>query len=684
MTAINILRIVPLMACTLLGAGSLAAQEMPSGEVPATSPAPTDNAPAPAPANNVDPGYRGNAFLPESGDWVDWGRDHGGTRFVPFDQVTPDNVGDLEVAWTFQTGGAGPNQATPLQVGGTLFVCTRDNRVFALNSETGEERWNFDPVLTNLANGSGCRGVSYYQESEGEAACASRIIISTRDARLIAVDAQTGALCEGFGENGEVDLRAHMGPDEPGFQYNTSPAKVVNDVIIVGAGIYDGQSVEMPSGVIRAYDALDGSFRWAWDMGRPGVNTEPAEGDMYTRGTPNVWSVMSADPELGMVYLPIGNATPDYYGGHRTPEMEEYASSIVALNTSDGSVAWHFQTTHHDIWDYDVGSQPVLFDFPGPNGPIPAVIQPTKRGELFVFNRATGEPLTPIEEKPVPQGAVEGDFTAPTQPFSVGMPQLGGNHLTESDMWGMTPLDQLVCRILFRQSRYEGTLTPPTSVQYAIFTPGYFGGSNWGSVSFDPTRNIMIGTSVTVPNRLRLLPPDHPDAAPFLEVNERGLAVISPSTGAPQRGTPYVQDGGPWISPLGIPCNRPPYGRMTAIDMETQQVLWEVPIGTARNGGPFGMALGIPFVMGMPLNGGSLVTGSGLVFFAGSQDGYFRAISTETGEELWRVDMPVGATATPMSYVGTESGDQFIAVTAGGAFQTKEAGDYIIAYRLRQ
>jgi len=652
---------------------------------PPSQPVPADQSPVEIPepvASTVDPGYQGGAMLAETGDWVDWGRDMGGTRYVPFDAITPENVSGLEVAWTFRTGGAGPNQATPMQVGNSLFICTRDNRIFALNAETGEEIWNFDPVLSDLANGGGCRGLSYFQASDGQEACAARVITSTRDARLVAVDARTGQRCEGFGNNGDVDLRVGMGEEDPNFHYNTSPAKVVNGMIIVGAGIFDGQSIEEPSGVIRAYDAVDGSFVWAWDMGRPGINTQPAAGETYTRGTPNVWSVMSADPELGMVYLPLGNATPDYFGGHRTPEMEQYSSSIVALNVADGSVAWNFQTLHHDIWDYDVASQPVLIDFPTADGPVPAVVQPTKRGELFVFNRATGEPLTPIEERPVPQGAVEGDYTAPTQPFSVGMPRLGANHIEESDMWGLTPLDQLICRLQFRQSRYQGPLTPPSDEAYTIFTPGYFGGSNWGSVSFDPARNILIGTSVNVPNRMRLIPTDSPQAARFQEVRPNNMPVVGPGQGAPQRGTPFVQDGGTWLSPLGVPCNRPPFGKMTAIDMETQQVLWERPVGTARNGGPFGWQLGLDTEMGMPLNGGSLVTASGLVFFAGSQDGYFRAMSTETGEELWRVDMPTGATATPMSYLGAETGDQFIALTAGGTFQTSERGDYIIAYRL--
>ncbi|MDB5680772.1 MAG: quinoprotein glucose dehydrogenase [Sphingomonas bacterium] len=389
--------------------------------------------------------------IPGSADWVQWGRTDDGARFAPFDQITPANVSGLKVAWTYRTGGAGPNEAVPLQINDTLYLCTRDNVIVALDAETGALRWQYNPVLTARANGAGCRGVSFHRQAAAVAdqPCAARVITSTRDARLIAVDARDGQPCAGFGVNGVVDLRKGMGDDQYGYQYNTSPALVVGDVLVVGAGVFDGQSVGEPSGVVRGYDAVTGAFRWAWDMGRPGVNTEPPPGGEYTRGTPNVWSVMSADAKLGLIYLPMGNATPDFYGAGRSKEMEQYASSIVALRVGDGSVAWHFQTVHHDLWDYDAPAQPVLADFPTPAGPVPAVILPTKRGEFFVFDRATGRPLTKVEERATPQGGVKGDFTSPTQPFAVGMPSVAGQVLRESDMWGLTPMDQLVCRIRF-------------------------------------------------------------------------------------------------------------------------------------------------------------------------------------------------------------------------------------------
>lgn len=636
-----------------------------------------------APGLRVPADARMGSGVPGADDWTEWGRAPSGDRFVPFEEIAPGNVSRLEHAWTYRTGGAGPNQATPLQVGDTLYVCTRDNVIVALDAETGRERWQYNPVLTSRANGGGCRGVSFHHQRGApvEGSCKSRIILATRDARLIAVDARDGQPCSDFGVRGEVDLRKGMGDDRLGFQYNTSPAAVVNDVIVVGAAIYDGQTVGEPSGVVRGYDAASGAFRWAWDMGRPGDNREPGAGETYTRGTPNVWSVMSADPANNLVFLPVGNATPDYFGGHRTPEMEKYASSIVALDTRDGSVRWHFQTTHHDIWDYDVPAQPVLVDFPTPTGPVPAVIQPTKRGEFFVFNRLTGEQLVKVEERPVPGGAAKGDRTSKTQPFTVGMPTVTGPALRESDMWGLTPLDQLMCRIMFRRSRYDGQFTPP-SLQGTIVYPGVGGGTNWGSVSIDRARGIMMAYSQRMPFHVTLIPRDDPRAKAIAATGPDGRTIISPGVASPQHGVPYATQNGPFLSPLQVPCNRPPYGLMTAIDLKSRKILWERPIGTARNSGPFGQALGLPFEMGVPANGGSLVTRSGLTFYAGSQDGLMRAYDSLTGREVWKVALPVGAQATPMSYVSPQSGTQFIAVTAGGAVGTVEQGDYIVAYRL--
>lgn len=672
------------LAVVLAGAGVMVSRTLlaPSAtDVHASGAVSTDR---PAGLNTPDGAEVANP-VPGADDWSDWGRTASGDRFIPFEQITTANVANLEIAWTYRTGGAGPNQATPLQINDTLYFCTRDNIVVALNAETGSERWQYNPVLGPLANGGGCRGVSFHRQdtTPADGQCQSRIITTTRDARLIAVDARDGRPCVGFGVDGEIDLRSGMGEDVLGYQHNTSPALVVGNVAVVGSAIHDGQSVDEPSGVIRAYNAVSGAFLWAWDMGRPGVNTEPGPGETYTRGTPNVWSLMSADPDLGMIYLPLGNATPDYYGGHRTPEMEKYASSVVALRVADGSVAWYFQTVHHDIWDLDVASQPVLIDFPTENGPVPAVLQATKRGQFFVFNRATGEPLIDVEERPVPQGAVEGDFTAPTQPYPSGMPHVAGERLREADMWGLTPLDQLMCRIVFKQSRYEGEFTPP-SLQGSILYPGFFGGSNWGSVSIDTKRNIMLASSQRLAQLVTLYPRDHPIAAGIEATGPDGRPLIHQGEASPQHGVPYVATNGGFMSPIGVPCQRPPYGMMTAIDLDTRTVLWERPLGTTRNSGPFGLAIGLPLEMGVPVNGGSLVTASGLTFHAGSQDGYLRAFNTETGDEVWRSALPVGSQATPMSYISPESGEQFIVVTAGGAMGIAQTGDYVVAYRLRR
>jgi quinate dehydrogenase (quinone) len=432
---------------------------------------------------------------------------------------------------------------------------------------------------------------------------------------------------------------------------------------------------------VRGYDAVTGAFRWAWDMGRPGVNTEPPAGGEYTRSTPNVWSVMSADPKLGLIYLPMGNAPPDFYGAGRSKEMEQYASSIVALRVADGSVAWHFQTVHHDLWDYDAPAQPVLTDFPTPAGPVPAVILPTKRGEFFVFDRATGRSLIKVEERATPQGGVKGDFTSPTQPFAVGMPSVTGPVLRESDMWGLTPIDQLVCRIRFKQSRYEGTLTPP-SERPTLRYPGAIGGSNWGSVSIDLRRNIMVAFSQRIANQDQLVPRSSVAARRIDAIDASGRTIVSPAEASPQRGAPYAAINARFMSFLGIPCQRPPYGMLTAIDLNTRKVVWERPVGTARRTGPLGIPSHLPIEMGVPGNAGVLVTSTGLTFYGGSLDAYFRAVSTTTGQELWRMDLPVGSQATPISYVSPKSGRQFVALTVGGSFGTPERGDYVIAYAL--
>ena len=384
-------------------------------------------------------GYEVKPMPPRSGintvntgsDWPSYGNSLKGSRYSPLDQISTQNVGDLELAWTYRTGAGGAFKATPLQVGNLLYMCTGGNRIVALDAETGELAWQFDPLIdpAHLSQAryftTGCRGVSYYkapQEYNGE--CEERILTNTTDARLIAVDALTGERSSSFADQGEVNLTIGMGNDPRIANFQTSPPGIVRGNAVVGGWVIDNRSVGPPSGVVRAFDAITGEFAWAWDMGRPGITTEPLRGEVYTRGTPNVWSLFSVDEELGLIYAPTGNETPDYFGGYRLESSDQYASSIVAIEGDTGNVRWSYQTVHHDIWDYDVPSQPTLIDLPGERGEkVRAVLQPTKRGEVFVLNRETGEPLFDIREIPVPQtGGVPEDYIAPTQPFAMDLP----------------------------------------------------------------------------------------------------------------------------------------------------------------------------------------------------------------------------------------------------------------------
>ena len=417
-------------------------------------------------------------------------------------------------------------------------------------------------------------------------------------------------------------------------------------------------------------------------MGREDRNGLPPEGDTYTRGTPNVWSLTSADEELGLIYLPTGNATPDYYGGHRSEAMEKYSSSIIALETRTGRVRWHFQTTHHDIFDYDVPSQPSLVDIPI-NGQVrKAVIVPTKRAEIFVFDRATGEPLTEIAELPVPQTDLPDEISSPTQPFSVGMPSFARDYINEKDMWGITPFDHALCRIQYRNLRYEGPLTPPSTGGTLLY-PGVAGGMNWGSVAIDEINNLMVVNSMHNPNVVRLFPRNEMTGS-----EQFGI-------GGNQLGTPYAAYSFFFLSPIFTPCLRPPYGEMAVVDLANQEVLWRRGLGTARDQGPLGIPTNLPLPMGMFYNAGSMVTSGGLIFIGGVVDSTMRAINVFNGKEVWTDNLIGSSTGTPMSYVSPSTGKQYVIVTVpsgGGGLQLETAiddsdesessGGYVIAYAL--
>jgi quinoprotein glucose dehydrogenase len=617
-----------------------------------------------------------------------YGATPAGTRFSPLTQITPANVDRLEVAWTYHTGdvedGSGGGmmtsafQNTPILVDDALYLCTPFNRVIALDAGTGRERWSYDPKVDRtgmyLLN---CRGVSaWLDESASEsAACRRRIFTGTLDARLIALDARTGEPCADFGDGGSVDLRGGVGEVRPGEYGVSSPPLVMGDRVVTGTMVLDNRRVDMPGGVVRAFDARSGRELWAWDPVPPG--TPPAArggngGPRFHRGTTNAWSILSGDSELGLVYVPTGNTSPDYYGGQRDG-LDHYSSSVVALAVDTGRVVWHFQTVHHDVWDYDVPAQPVLFDLPRRHAEdIPALVQATKMGHLFFLDRRSGEPLFPVEERPVPQGAVPGETLSPTQPFPTRPAPIHPATLTPEDAWGITPWERKRCAEAIASLRSEGIFTPP-SLQGSVQYPGASGGSNWGSLSIDPERRLLVANTVRMAWKIRLVPREAFDAQ---------FPDGPPDFGyEPQVGTPYALERTILLSDLGAPCTRPPWGTLVGIDIETGDVRWEVPLGTTRDLAPFPIWALLPH--GVPNVGGPITTASGLTFIAATTDHYLRAFDTASGEELWRGRLPTGGQATPMTYRLRRDGRQFVVIAAGGhGLMGVPPGDALVAFAL--
>ena len=633
------------------------------------------------------------AALKASADWPVYGGSNAATRYSPLDQITPDNVGRLEKVWVYRSGdmptGRSNLENTPLKVGNQLISCTATNTLVSLDPATGEEIWRYDPKVSADAifYGATCRGVAYYKIPDIELsddapghACAERIIEGTMDARLIAVNAKTGEPCAGFGDNGSVDLNRGIGQTVPGWYAVGSPPTIVRGIAVVGARVRDGQAEDAPSGVIRGYDAVTGELAWAWDMGHPDWTGAPPDGEVYTRGTPNMWTMAAADEDLGYVYLPLGNSSVDYYGGNRADYENEYSSSLVAIDVTTGKPLWRFQTVHYDLWDYDLGSQPTLVDLPTESGTVPAVILPSKQGQIYALDRRTGESLFPVEERDVPGGGVEPENLSKTQPYS-GYAHLDQPALTEKDMWGMSPLDQLWCRIQFHRANYEGEYTPPSADKPFIQYPGALGGSNWGGVAVDPKRGVLIANYNDMPNYTQLIPRAKADAMGLKPISEGGVAAGG-GEGGPQAGSPYaIHINSGWRTPIGMPCSQPPYGHIRAIDLKSGETLWDQPFGTAEENGPFGIPSLLPFTIGLPNNGGPLVTAGGLVFIAATTDNDFRAIDIETGEVVWHDKLPAGGQATPVTYKVDDR--QYIAIAPGGHhFMGTDVGDYIIAYAL--
>lgn len=618
-----------------------------------------------------------------SGEWRHYGNDLGGKKYSPLTQINRGNIGQLDHAWTYHTGepftGNGV-QNNPLMIGDTVYICTSSNQVHAINAETGERRWAFDPGI-DPPSSSACRGVAYFEEAEADGACAARIISGTIDARLMALDARTGKPCKDFGKDGFVNLLTGMGDVLPDYYYVSSAPTIVRGKVIVGGNVMDGQMAGEPSGVIRAYDAVTGAFAWAWDMDRPGEHGMPPEGESFSRGTANSWAPMSGDEELGLVYVPTGNGTPDYWGAHRSPGTEKYSSAVVAIDAETGAERWHFQTVHHDVWDYDLASQPTLLDLPVNGETVPALLQPTKQGEIYLLDRRTGKPIAPVSEKPVPQGTMAGERLSPTQPVSAGMPGFGREVLTESMMWGATPLDQLWCRIKFRQSRYQGAYTPP-GLGWSIQYPGNVGGMNRGGISVDPQNGLMVVDWLRLPIRVRLVPREEANALGLFPTKTGAVPHVGVQN--PQAGVPYAALLDPlFASPLEMPCLEPPYGNIAVVDLKTRKVVWKKALGTSVDTGPFRIASNIPLPLGVPSFGGSLTTGGGLIFIGGSQEKRFRALDIETGKQLWSRRLPAGGNANPTSYISPESGRQFVVIAAGGSIVLGSgSSDAFVAYAL--
>ena len=617
-------------------------------------------------------------------DWTAYGGSQAGTRYAPLDQINQSNVHKLAKAWEFDTGRIGRLSATPIQIGDGIYLCTAQNVMMALDADSGEERWRFDPENDTPPFGiiGNCRGVTYVKlpDAKVDDLCAERIVTATTDARMIAVDKNTGQACSDFGDEGQISLLAGMGEVKPYYYFVTSPPTLASGVLVVGGWVADNQETNEPSGVVRAYDPRTGELAWAWDMGREGDTSLPPQGETYTRGTPNVWSLTAADDELGLVYVPTGNATPDYFGGHRTEIMDKYASSIVAIDAKTGLTRWHFQTTHHDIWDYDVPSQPTLVDINLDGALRKAVIVPTKRGEVFLLDRVTGESLTEVSERPVPQTDLPNERSSATQPFSTGMPSFAHPRIREQDLIGITPFDQMACRTAFHQLRYEGPMTPP-SVQGTLLYPGPAGGMNWGSVAVDEQRQLLVVNNLHLPWQVKMIPREEDIARNEAQDTRRGYGI-----GGPQRGTPFAARVELFGSPFLLPCLKPPYGEIAVVDLTTQQVVWRRGFGFMN--------------IGLPYSAGSFVTAGGLIFNAGVMDSRLRAISVDDGKLLWSTGLERSSGGTPMSYVSPRTGKQYVLVlepAAGGREQLEEshqmdeagekeapAGGKVIAYALAE
>lgn len=620
-------------------------------------------------------------------EWAAYGRDAQGTRYSPLSEIDRANVATLSVAWTYRTGDTEQTrrpaklEATPLMVDGTLYLSTPFGNAIALDPATGKQRWRYDGHVDHNGNWGdfASRGVSTWVDpsTSTNAVCHRRIYLPTIDARIIALDAKTGAPCLGFGNRGTIDLRRTLrnAPFEMAEYQLTSPPAVINGVIVTGSSIADNNRTNAASGEVRAFDARTGALKWTWDP-VPRDSADPQWSSWtsimaHTTGAANAWSVIAADPTRDLVFVPTSSPSPDYYGGERLGD-DRYANSIVALRASTGKVVWHFQTVHHDLWDYDNASPPALATITHDGRRVDVVLQATKTGQLFVLDRETGRPVFPVEERPVPKSTLVGESASPTQPFNAVLPPLSPQHLALDSVWAANDAERESCRSQLSALRYEGVFTPP-SLEGTLQIPSNVGGAHWGGVAVDTARQIAVVPVNHLVAMVQLIPIDKFDT---LEARKNASRFDDSYTR--MHGTPYVMRRRIVKSAGGIPCAPTLWGSLVAVDLKNGAKLWDVPLGDLTSLKPEAAKLPHP-PAGLPNLGGAIVTAGGLAFVGASVDHFIRAFDVASGKELWRGPLPAGARATPMTYA--IGGRQFVVISAGGN-EDWGAGDYVVAFAL--
>lgn len=634
-----------------------------------------------APALDVEgfaPKHDGDARLPAA-RWPHYGNDAGGHRYSSAAQITADNVAVLEKVWEYSSGdlqrkAAGMQraiaEATPILTADSLVYCTPFNDVIALDPATGEQRWRYDANIDlnqRPANEFVCRGVAQWQSNDDSGQCASRILTGTNDGRLIALDAVSGQRCADFGDDGEVRLDVGMELIWPGEFQITSPPVVIGDVVVVGSAISDNMRVAAPRGTVRAYDVRSGAALWQFDpiprrVGDPDWQGETAP----IEGHANAWAPMSADPDRGLVFVPTSSPSPDFYGGLR-PGDNRHANSVVALEADSGAIRWAYQFVHHDVWDYDLASQPGLYRVWRDDKWHDVVAQVTKTGHVFVLDRETGEPFLPVSERPIPASDIEGEVLSPTQPIPDAPPQLVPSSVAEGEAFGITWFDKRYCEKQLAALRAEGLYTPP-SLEGTLFLPFTGGGGNWGGPAYDPGRNLLVINMSNLPHVIGLMRNDDMAARTAMRHDEEF---------APMTGAPYAMRRRMLLSPFDLPCNPPPWGIIAAVNLADGALVWRRPIGTLED------MVGLRLELGTPTFGGPVATAGDVIFIASTMDYYLRALSTATGEELWRGRLPTSGSATPMTYMW--QGRQYVVIVAGGNSRLRTPpDDRILAFALPQ